>query len=246
MLNSISFIYRLAKIAIHNPRDLRHVFDTANAVAHEISDPEADIRSIPAVSISNIPGGGGGRFAFQTFPGVKASITLQEAAALAALCRSVNAKRIFEFGTYKGVSTTQFALNLPEDGIVFTLDLPEGHPAYSLAITKEGERVIAAEGGKGVLVPADCRSKVTFLKCDSAVFDTSPYLNSMDLVFVDGAHSYDYVKNDTGKGLEMLRDNGVIAWHDCIPSHPDVVAFVKKCGRRVHRVLGTSLAFAIQ
>jgi hypothetical protein len=29
----------------------------------------------------------------------------------------------------------------------------------------------------------------------------------MDLVFVDGHHGYEYVKNDTEKGWEMLRSS---------------------------------------
>lgn len=35
----------------------------------------------------------------------------------------VNAKRVFEFGTFCGSNTYNVALNLPEDGEVFTLDL---------------------------------------------------------------------------------------------------------------------------
>jgi predicted O-methyltransferase YrrM len=166
-----------------------------------------------------------------------------EGATLAALIQKVGAKRIFEFGTYKGVSTTQLALNLPNDGMIYTLDLPEDHPAYMLSIPKAEERQIAAETGKGVLIPQELRDKVTFLRSDSASFDTTPYLNSMDLVFVDGAHSYEYVKNDTEKGWEMLRSGGIIAWHDCNPSHPEVVTYLKSRNPIPTLVRGTALAF---
>jgi predicted O-methyltransferase YrrM len=155
----------------------------------------------------------------------------------------VGAKRIFEFGTYKGVSTTQLALSLPDDGMVYTLDLPEAHPAYNLAIPKAEERQIAAETGKGILIPQELRHKVIFLRSDSATFDTSPYLGSMDLVFVDGAHSYEYVKNDTEKGLEMLRPGGIIVWHDCTLNHPEVVGYLKSFSPIPTLVRGTALAF---
>jgi len=240
----LSFVSDLWKIGFHNPRDLKHVLGMARVAAHEIADPEADIRALVAVDLLEIPGAEG-RWTFQAFPGVGASISLTEAAALAAMCRGVEAKRIFEFGTYKGVSTTQFALNLPADGRVFTLDLPEEHPAYSLEITKEAERTIAGEGGKGILVPEDLRAKVTFLKSDSALFDPAPFCATMDLVFVDGAHSWDYVKNDSEKGWEMLRPGGILVWHDCVPSHPEVVRFVKECGWSPKRIHATALAFAI-
>jgi hypothetical protein len=91
MQRLIAFLSRQTRVAIHYPCDLQHVFGVANSVAQEITNPETDIRSIPAVDISDIPGGCG-RFIFQIFPGVGASITLQEAGALGALCRSVNAK----------------------------------------------------------------------------------------------------------------------------------------------------------
>jgi predicted O-methyltransferase YrrM len=37
----------------------------------------------------------------------------------------------------------------------------------------------------------------------------------MDLVFIDGAHSEDYVRNDTLQALKMIRPGGgVVIWHD--------------------------------
>ena len=57
--------------------------------------------------------------------------------------------------------------------------------------------------------------KVTQLFGDSATFDFAPYFGTIDLVFVDGSHAYDYVLNDTEIALRLLRDgHGVILWHD--------------------------------
>jgi predicted O-methyltransferase YrrM len=242
MNKTLSFLYRISKIAKNNPADLRVVFGTANTVAEAIESPIADIRVFPSMNYADIIGDSS-RFIMQTFPGVGASISMLEGAVLAAIIQKISAKRIFEFGTYKGVSTTQLALNLPDDGMVYTLDLPEDHPAYTLAIPKAEERQIAAETGKGILIPQELLNKVTFLRSDSATFDTTPYLDSMDLVFVDGAHSYDYVKNDTEKGWEMLRPGGIIAWHDCTPSHPEVVRYLKSYTPTPTLVRGTALAF---
>ncbi len=245
MLKILAFLRSLCRIAIRNPKDLSHVFGVANSVAKDIENPIADTRSFPHMDLAEIAGGSI-RLSFQTFPRIGASISLVEAAALTALIHKINAKRIFEFGTYKGVSTTQLALNLPHDGMVFTLDLPEDHPAYSLAIPKVAEQQIAAEKGKGILIPRDLGGKVTFLRADSAKFDTAPYLESMDLIFVDGAHSYEYVKNDTVKGLEMLRPGGIIAWHDCTPSHPSVVGYLSILPRIPTIVHGTTIAFLVK
>jgi predicted O-methyltransferase YrrM len=246
MINKLfKFVGRLLKLAIRNPRDLQHVFGTANCAAEEIMDPVADVRPIPTIDVLDICPGTQ-RWILQSFPGVGASVSPLECAGLAALAHLIGAIRIFEFGTYKGVSTTQLALNVKPGGMVFTLDLPEDHPAYTLPIPKPEERAIAAEGGKGILIPRDLLDRVTFLSSDSATFDESLYHETIDLVFVDGAHSYEYVANDSAKGWQMLRPGGILAWHDCIPSHPDVVRYVRELHPDAKRVSGTALAFAIK
>lgn len=150
MLKTLSFLRSLCWITLRKPRDLSYVFGVANSVAKDTENPLADTRSFPHIDFAEIAGGSI-RLSFQTFPGIGASISLLEAAALTALIHKINAKRIFEFGTYKGVSTTQLALNLPQDGMVFSLDLPEDHPAYSLDIPNVAEQQIAAEKGRECL-----------------------------------------------------------------------------------------------
>ena len=236
---------RLALLALTRPQDLKHVLGIANWAAGEIIDPAADTRSIPSIDVLDICPGTQ-RWTLQSFPSVGASVSPMECAALAALSQLVGATRVFEFGTYKGVSTTQLALNLPDDSMVFTLDLPEDHPAYSLPIPKPEEQAIAVEGGKGILIPRDLLDRVTFLSSDSATFDDSPYHETIDLVFVDGAHSYEYVKSDSEKGWKMLRPGGVMAWHDCVASHPDVVRYIKESNLPAKLVRGTTLAFAVK
>lgn len=240
-----SFLGRISKIAIHDPRGVQHVFGIANYAAGQICDPQTDVRFAPVVDVLNISPKSI-RWHLQTFPGVGASVSPMECSALAALLSLADADRVFEFGTYKGVSTTQLAMNVPEGGIVFTLDLPEDDPRYDLPIPKVSEREIAMETDKGVLVPADVRHRVTFLRQDSAIFDETPFWGSIDLVFVDGAHSYEYVKNDSLKGWNMLKSGGVIAWHDFAPNHPEVVRFVRECGWGPRRVTDTALAYAIK
>jgi hypothetical protein len=234
---------RLLAVGLRDPRDIQHILGIANWAAGEIADPTADTRQIPKVDVLDICPGTD-RWILQSFPSVAASVSPLECVGLAALSNLVKAKRVFEFGTYKGVSTTQLALNVGEGGMVFTLDLPEDHPSYSLPIPRPQEREIAMEGQKGILIPNDLRKRVTFLQSDSATFDETPYLGSMDLVFVDGAHSYEYVRNDTLKGWRMLRPGGVLVWHDVLPSHPAVVWYVKECGLGPTLVAGTALAYA--
>ncbi len=48
-----------------------------------------------------------------------------EASILGFLIRSINAKRVLEFGTYTGYSALCMAENLPDSGVVYTLDINE-------------------------------------------------------------------------------------------------------------------------
>ena len=68
----------------------------------------------------------------------------------------------------------------------------------------------------------------------------------MDFVFVDGAHNFEYVKNDSEKGWRMLRSGGIMAWHDCRHQDPGVVRYLLQCRYKPSRVLGTTVAFAIK
>ena len=234
----------LGTLVLRNPSGIRHVLGTALSASEEVLRPEGDVRSFPAASVWQIaPYVADPRCEVHLFREVQAAISPLEALALASLIRSHGYKRVFEFGTYKGVSTTQFALNVGSDGKVYTLDLPENDPRHGLAITSRQEEELTAEKGKGALIPADLLARVEFLREDSAQFDPAAFENQIDFVFVDGAHSAAYVENDTKKGWRMLRTGGSIAWHDCNSRHHEVVRFLKRFEHSVTRVADTSLVF---
>ena len=238
-------------IALHHPKDIRVILGVADSFAQSIECPESDTRGFPVIELHEINGELRG-LSILPFPGVGgsastvSSISLTEALALAALIRKSSARRVFEFGTYHGVSTSQMALNLPEGGVIYTLDLHDENSGCELPIPDAMEQRIASEKGKGTLIPEDLMGKVIFLREDSAKFDPTPYRGTMDMVFVDGAHSHDYVKNDTEKGFEMLRPGGIMAWHDCSPRHRDLVRYLKTQNPPPWLVRGTSLAFSVK
>lgn len=113
-----------------------------------------------------------------------------------------------------------------------------------MAIADPDEVAITIEKGKGSLLPPELKSRITFSKQDSALFDEFPYAGQMDFVFVDGVHHYDYVKDDSEKGWRMLRSGGITAWHDFRPPGPDVVKYFLKSTYNPLWDSGTSLAFA--
>ena len=186
------------------------------------------------------------RLQLAVFPKTHASVSVFEFLSLVLLMKRVAATRVFEFGTYKGVSITQLALNLPPESLIYTLDLPEDSAVTRLLIPDPDEAAITVEKGKGTLVPPELKGHITFLQQDSATFDESPYVEGIDFVFVDGAHSYDYVKNDSEKGWRMLCKGGIIAWHDVRTPDPDVVRFLVESSYQPIRITNTALAFAVK
>lgn len=239
---------RLLRIGLTNPSRLSHVLGTALSVSDQVYDPEVDLLKLPAVEMTDLlpPEGEQWPLHFLACSKTNASISLVEFIALILLLRRAEAKSVFEFGTYRGVSITQMALNLPPDARIFTLDLPDGPVRTKLTIADAEDAEIAAHAGKGALVPAELRPRVTFLQQDSATFDERPFAGQMDFVFVDGAHNYDYVKNDSEKAWNMLRKGGIVAWHDFRPPDPGVVTYLLNCPYRPSRIPGTTVAFAVK
>ena len=95
----------------------------------------------------------------------------------------------------------------------------------------------------------DAASKITCLSGDSATFDFSPFRNGVDLFFIDGSHSYEYVRSDTFSALKCCHPGSVIVWHDFGRFRVDGVTrwlleFSKK-GHNIYAIPDTSLALMI-
>ncbi len=239
----------LCRLPFVNPRGLREVGGIALGVTDEVMDPEIDVLPIPPISLIDLVGendGGNWDVSIRPFPRVTFSVTLEEALGLGLLMHKCQATRAFEFGTHRGVSSAQLAANLQDGGQLFTLDLPRSNTSTSFKVDDAAEKEVANFPVKGDLIPASLRYTVTFLEQDSALFDPQPYANSMDFIFVDAAHTAEYVRNDSEKAWVMLRPGGIVAWHDCRSRSPDVVKYLRACPYNPRRIYNTTLAFAVK
>lgn len=144
------------------------------------------------------------------------------------------AKKIFEIGTYRGQTTCGFA-DVCEDAEIYTLNLPPDQDG------RYGEYI------GSFIKTSPNKQRIHQVFSDSKDFDTKPYQKTMDFVFVDGDHSYEYVKNDTEKAFELLAPNGAIAWHDFAGKSEGVVRFLRELAfeKPLMRIRNTCLVLYI-
>jgi len=167
----------------------------------------------------------------------------EELARLGAVAALLQPKRIFEIGTFRGLTTLTFALNAPK-ARVFTLDLPED--AVGAAIPSDAALIQRRKVGARYLAWGGLTDHITQLYGDSKQFDPTPYRHSIDLGFIDGAHSRDYVENDTRLLCQMLKPEGLLFWHDYGGTgwFAGLSEYLESIGRAVFRIGDTSLAWA--
>ncbi|HRI78563.1 MAG TPA: class I SAM-dependent methyltransferase [Cyclobacteriaceae bacterium] len=140
-----------------------------------------------------------------------------EAWVLAVLAKK--AKTIFEFGTCTGKTSYLMALNSPADSEVITLTLPPdqvNHYTVDSEDSKSATRNALNESSftRFLYTGTPVEKKITQLFGDSKHFDTAPYEKKVDLIFVDGSHALSYVFSDSEKAFRMVKDGGLILWHD--------------------------------
>ena len=158
---------------------------------------------------------------------------------LASLGRALGAARVFEIGTFNGLTAWCLARNLP-GATIDTLDLPvDQQPALPLA---ERDPLNRSAQPERLYESLPSPGRVVQHWGDSATFDFSPWHRGCDLVYVDGAHSADYVSSDSHNAFEMIAESGAIVWDDYWRHEPGVRSVLEKqAGRDLHRVPGTRL-----
>lgn len=130
---------------------------------------------------------------------------------IASLAAFLEAKMAFEIGTFNGRTALTLAMNMP-GGTVHTLDLaPEDDPALKV----DGhDHLLIHRTAKHVYAGRPEAQRIVQHFADSARFDYSPYAGCCGLVYIDGAHSYEYVASDTEAAFLMLGERAAIIWDD--------------------------------
>jgi len=162
------------------------------------------------------------------------STPLADLVALAALAIKKRPINIFEIGTFEGLTSVVFVKNLEPKINVFTLDLPLQKEVPRTRRSFKAQSV-AGPYQSGYLIDAmGCSRQIKRLFGDSALFDFKAYENSIDLFFIDGAHTADYVARDSLNAFQAIVPDGWIIWHDCFI--PEVSKILREIARH-HPIL---------
>jgi predicted O-methyltransferase YrrM len=162
-----------------------------------------------------VPAASGHRIVVEHLDGGGINTSIAELAHLALLTRCISPKAIFEIGTFRGRTALNFALNSPDDCVVYTMDLGADDRQAATGTMNAADAQIVQNSLTGCDYRGkDVSHKIRQVFGNSLEFDFSPYTGGMDLVFVDGAHHYEAVVSDTRNGLAMLKPGGYLVWHD--------------------------------
>ncbi len=163
---------------------------------------------------------------------------------LCAVLRQTQARTVFEFGTFDGLTTWHLAANGGLEAHVWTLDLPLDHPARTNTRHDRTVGKIQGVAVGGQFTGTAEAARIEQLYDDSLFFDAEPYRQRIDFCFIDASHEYAHVCRDTENALLLVKPGGVIFWHDYSRWWPGVQKCLDDLGRRlpVFQIADTALA----
>ena len=162
-------------------------------------------------------------------------------------------KNIFEFGTCSGKTTYLMGLNSNADTKIISVTLSKNNVSDVSKKKEDNDisfRNIINESiySKFLFSGEEVENKIKVIFQNSLEFNHQEYMGKMDLIFIDGGHTYSVVKNDSEKSFDMLSKNGIILWHDYVPgkqSAKDVVKYIHEISKnkKIFSINGTTLAY---
>jgi predicted O-methyltransferase YrrM len=142
---------------------------------------------------------------------------LRELAALVALVRRHPPATVVEIGTLHGGTLWTWCQAAADDAIIVSIDLPGGPfgGGYSDDATVR-LRAYARADQTVHLIRADSHDTETLERLEAILGR-----GQIDLLFIDGDHTWDGVRRDFEMYSPLVRPGGLIALHDILPHEDD-------------------------
>jgi hypothetical protein len=146
---------------------------------------------------------------------------------IVSIATALRATAAFEIGTFNGRTALTLAMNLPH-ATIYTLDLPpDEKPQLQVAAH---DHFLLHQPVTRVYEGRQEAKSIVQLYGDSARFDFGPYERTCQLIYIDGAHSFEYVASDSKAAFRLADDCAAIIWDDYWRPAPGVVRYLN--GRR--------------
>jgi len=166
-----------------------------------------------------------GLFASTSLDHAVISMPIRQAAYVFGLIRGMKARRIIEIGRYKGGSTLVIAAAMGGEGEFWSIDIGDKEArlhdgGFSRPFDEQIGDTCARLGLQVDLLVGDSRT----IEVDTG---------EIDLVFIDGDHSYEGVKNDFERFGKRVRVGGAVLFDDAFDeglfkTHSDTVGRLVK------------------
>ena len=155
------------------------------------------------------------------------AMTVRQVAYVFGLARRTGAQKAIEIGRWRGGSTIALAAGMGPDGYLWSIDLGD-----------KAARVLGVDpdelDGQVEEYARRFSLNVELVRADSRTVDIET--GEVDLVLIDGDHTYDGVRNDFERFARRVRQGGAVLLDDVfpdilVPSHPE------SAGRLVEEVV---------
>jgi predicted O-methyltransferase YrrM len=147
-----------------------------------------------------------------------------ELAPLLGLVMPQRPRRVLEIGTARGGTLWAWCRVAAEDATVVSVDLPGG-PFGGTGCDASLVRTFAGPGQTLALLEADSHVSETRAEVESLL------AGPVDLLFIDGDHTYDGVRVDYELYAPLVRRGGLVAFHDIVAGPAEYVGEVPRFWR---------------
>jgi len=147
-----------------------------------------------------------GLFASTSLDHAVISMTIRQAAYLFGLVRQMKPRKVIEIGRYKGGSTLVIAAAMNGKGEFWSIDIGEKHGGMHCGEQSRPFDEMLADTCKRFGL------KVSIIVGDSRAVDVDT--GEVDLVFIDGDHSYEGVRSDFERFGKRVRVGGAVLFDD--------------------------------
>ena len=169
-------------------------------------------------------------FAFNGLMGlIKPAQVYSEISQLLKLVDRIKPGVILEIGTANGGTLFCFSHVASEAAVIISIDLPGGkfgggYPKWRESLYKS----FILQGQKIHLLRADSHKTETLEQVEAVLHG-----RKVDFIFIDGDHTYEGVKKDFEMYSPLVKEGGIIAFHDIVVHPPETGCEVSKFWREI-------------